>query len=324
MRPCTPGMAAVRAILTLLFVLAPSLAQAQTTIYQYDSNYNVLDTIDAAGAVTSMTYDTGSQQGLVVDSEAAGSTTRYYYDTNYNETQSYSEPSSVTSSAYDSAGNDVVTGDANGTVYQYKYDDSPYDPPISPSGPVTSTVYDYSDNLIVVGTEDSMGKTTQTYYDADGTVVGSFDPQGMVTATAYDGAGRDLIVAADIGGQDTLTVYHYDGSTYDAVDQIDTSAPVTNMVYDSQDNRLIADFPAQSFFDVFTEINIGGINEFQSSTPLVVDTPGNPTQLAYDSANNQLFVAMTPETPGVWLLAPALLALAGAVLIRRRGRLAIK
>jgi YD repeat-containing protein len=311
-------MAAVRAILISVLLLAPALAWAQSTpIYTYDSNYNQEPgVITAPGSVTSMTYDTtGSQTGLIVDSGSAGIETRYQYDTNGNLTQTTPEPSTVTSSTYDTLDNDLITGDGNHTVYRYDTNGNITET-IPTTDRITSTVYDTQGNLIVVGTEDALGRTTETYYDETGNVLGAFSPLGDVTATAYDGTGRDLIVASDIAGVNTMTVYDGVGNV---IQTIDTPDPVTNVVYDSQANTVAADFPARSFFDVFTDISIPGANEFQNNVPLVVPTPGNAGPLAYDSVHNQLFVAVTPESNSLALIVPGLLLL-GFMFLRRRAK----
>ena len=323
MRPCASfGIAAVRAILALILLLiAPLLASAQTTINQYDAQDNLVSSFDANGTVTAMTYDGGASQ-LVVDTEASGTPTTTYYDSANTVVGSYDDSSEVTSTAYDSLANTIYDGDANQMVTQNNYSGSEVTSPIDALGRVTTTVYDPVGNDVIVATEDPLGRTTVTYYDSAGDMVGSFDPVGRVTTTFYDGVGDNIVVAADIGGVNTLTVYDEAGNM---LSQVDTPGPVTSGVYDPESNEFgvgIGSFPANSFFDTFADIGgtpiTGGPGTY--STML----PGIPTQVAYDSANNTFYVATTPESGSVWLIAAGLLGFAGAGLFRRRFGLSAK
>jgi YD repeat-containing protein len=321
--PAPYRMAAVRAILILavLFV-SPAVVHAQTSIYQFDPSNNLLGTITAPGAVTAMTYDSLTDN-LVVDSDSAGIYTRYYYDAAGDITQTFTEPRPVTSMAYDAALNEIFTGGGD-TLDEYDSSNNLVGSITTPD-PITEIIYESEGTQVSVITtntadESMLRQVGNTESGKD------FVLQGGVTSATDDGVQVFILVASEDLGQTTMTVYD---STGQPLESVDTLGIVTAMTYDPVSRvfgigQTNTNTGQSSWLDADSvDTNTRGqdilipLTPFNPGRPL----PSPPTSSTWDSENNSFYVAVSPESSSLALIAPALLLFAGLAFLRAKRRI---
>jgi len=187
----TATSTSLRANGTLAQLVPTASAGDQTTTNFYDTQGNLVGTLDADGYFTQYTYDQDDRQL---------SSTRYATAVTGAVAESLASivaalagtAAQQTSNTYDSYGDLVSQTDAEGTVTQYAYDDL---------GRVLQTT-------VAAGSSDA--RTTSTTYDAFGNQISTTDGMGNVTTSTYDMDGNRTSVT-DALGNSTWYVYDPNG-----------------------------------------------------------------------------------------------------------------
>jgi YD repeat-containing protein len=223
-----------------------------TATVDYDAVGNVARTIDAAGTITSYTYD--NRYRVVAVTEA-------------NNGDPVSERRTTTT-VYDKVGNvtDTIQPDSN-----------------NPAGVVTHYSYDVlyrrtamTEAVGVVGVQ----RTTTYAYDAADNLVDTIDPRGTQTHYVYDTLNRQHVVIEDYTppGASTTGINRTTTTNYNQVDQVLSvelpNGSVTSYAYDTL-GRKVGMIEAYSFID----------RNGQPSTALQ-----RKTSYAYDAVDNLTLV----------------------------------
>jgi RHS repeat-associated protein len=265
-----------------------SAASITTTVY--DSNGNVLSTINPDGNVTSYAYDSDNRKIEEIDGygSSVAVTTTMIYDTNGNllsETTGQSttvayDHHSTTSYAYDTNNQQIAEIDAYGTSAQRTVT-TVYDAngnvlsTIDGRGTITSYAYD-SDNRKIAEIDaygTGLQRMTTTVYDAQGNVIQTIDALGYATTFIYDGLNRQIAEQTPAGGTST-SVYDHDGNM---IAQIDQLGHATSYSYDAL-NRKITETDALN--EVTTYVYDAAGNQIS-----LTDADGNTTTSVYDALN---------------------------------------
>lgn len=147
----------------------------------YNAQGQSLTTTDAAGQVTTYTYDAQGRVTTIETPPRAGiaedRTTTYSYDPATGEMSHAGGPGGVSASAtYDAVGRVRTTTDPDGYVLTYDYDDLDREVRIiHPDGTQEETVFD---RLRPVRRRDRRGRWSYTFHDALQRVVSTRDPAG--------------------------------------------------------------------------------------------------------------------------------------------------
>jgi len=257
-------------------------ANGKVTYYKYDALDrridvvrkvgSVADTITAADAVTTYTYDpVGNRLTLT---EPDGNTTTTTYDKDNRITKVVNAASDTTSTAYDGVGNaiqvtepnlNVVTStydalnrltqttDSAGLVATYSYDNEGYRLSYG-DGNVNTTSYTYDAINRPITSIDPLSRTTTTAYDPVGNPVQTTDRDGNVTATAYDAINR-RISTTDALGNTTLAQYDPVGNLTRLTD---ANSHATQYAYDGV-NREITETYADGTARGYTYDGVGNV-----------------------------------------------------------------
>jgi YD repeat-containing protein len=281
----------IAALAIIVVALLPAVGHADE-VYVYDPvHHNFVDTIDPAGQVTAMTYDSIDKQ-VVVASVESGQTmiTRYSYDSSshvVSQVGSMTETDMVTAMTYDPDGDPIITSTSNGQGTDYGATPPSYD--TDNHGRVTTMTYDGTDRFAEAET-DSSGRTTIYQYDNDKNMSlsssSSIDTGGLVTSMTYDGMDH-VIAAVEASGNTTIYQYDSGGSPLTI-----PSPPgrVTSMTYDATGLVTTVDAPGGNS-TIYQYDSTGN-----SYTPLS-DAAGRVTTTAYDSDGEVLFLAVVPLPP---------------------------
>lgn len=208
-----------------------------------------VDTITAADAVTSTTYDADNNR--LVGTEPNGNSTTSVYDAAERMTTRTNAAGDVTQMTYDPVGNVMTT--------------------TSPNGNVTTSTYDTLDRVILK--TDSVGPVASYSYDPVGNRIAATDGNGNTTSYTYDALDR-LIATTDPLGE--TTTYQYD-PVGNMVSTVDRNANTTTYLYDFINRRVNSTDP------------LGGVTLTQydpvGNRTKVTDPNGNATQYQYDFVN---------------------------------------
>jgi RHS repeat-associated protein len=254
-----------------------------TTVYVYDGQNRVVQTIDPNGFTNAVVYDNNGRQSVTID--ALNRPTQYFYDTRGNLTNTIYPDTTFEQSAYDQDSRRTNSTDRAGNVTTYVYD-------------ALSRVY----QTVFPDTT-----TNTTVYDAAGRVAYTLDAFGITNAAyGYDAAGRQTSVtnAWGISGLQMVTTYGYDSNGnqtnmvdnlsrtnsyfFDALNRMtsttfpDTTTQLTT--YDA-DGRKIAQTDQAS---VTTEFGYDGAGRLIVVTNAVGTGQQAVTHYAYDEAGNQI------------------------------------
>ncbi len=243
-----------------------------TTLYQYDDNSNIVDTLVRGPGDDSLTivdlshietrydeldraYETieylfkhadgsGLQGGALTEA-----VTQVEYDKDNRVVRTINPNNHETTMSYDNADRLVTTTDAVGNAQQNFYDDGQGDvlnvskvvtTEVNPSGPpdIFTLLYDYDELNRLRRTEDDLQNVTDFALDAHGRTAVRTDAEGNQNKNQFDGLGRLYIEERQVetGGFITLTKQWDERSRLTA--SIDGESRLTQFAYDKH-NRLI-------------------------------------------------------------------------------------
>ncbi|MEJ6950101.1 putative Ig domain-containing protein [Natronospora cellulosivora (SeqCode)] len=225
------------------------------TVYDYDSNGNILQETDALGNVKSYTYD--SNNNKTSETDALGNTTNYTYDQN---------------------GNLLTREDALGNKYQYIYNEqNQLVTVIDPQGNVSSNEYDEKGNLIKI--IDLEGNESSFSYDQNGNLTSEIDSLGNETIYTYDSSGN-LTSEIDAAGNEISFNYDTNGNRIGKTETRTTSSGietlVTNYEYDRMNRLIKTTYPDGS--STSTEYNSIGRKAVE------INRMGDRTEYEYNQA----------------------------------------
>jgi YD repeat-containing protein len=251
-------------------------ALGRVTVYRYDANGNLMQTVADAGAAphlnatTTLVYD--SYGKVVLATDPTGTVTQSRYDSFENLVSSVADYGSghlnvTTGYSYDAAGNLVAKTDPNGNTTTMTYDAARR--LLTTTAPTfvgqTSNAYDADGHLTSV-TRSNAGasQVTRTAYTPTGKVRTVTDPNGNITTSAYDLNDRLQSVAHPV---QRTTSFSYDAvgrltkvvdNTGNAAEQYaytangkqasftDARGNATTYLYDGFDRRTRITFPIGS------------------------------------------------------------------------------
>jgi YD repeat-containing protein len=220
---------------------------ARETVYQYDTNGNLLLSRDADGNTVTRTYDAGDQvltqttyavadpNGSNPLNTASAMTTWYVYDNSERLRFLVSPTGNVTEYLYDARGNRASQLMFTGAQYNVSGLSTTNCPTLAQmtswAGSQnlmlvdrTDYTYDFRGNLatsVIYGATDSTGagvastaSTTQYVYNQYGQLLQTIDPLSFSTTYTYDGLGRVLTEVQPIAsGVTATTTYQYSDAT---------------------------------------------------------------------------------------------------------------
>jgi len=237
-------------------------AASQTTALTYDALGNLIQTVNARGFTTTLTY-TGTL--LTSSMDALGYTTRYTYTTSADMPQPPNllkvvadALGNTTRYSYNAFGQTTVTTDAVGIVTTYGYDSL---------GRVVTTTAKVGTPLaqVAINQYDAAGrvvKTTQNYLV--GQSQNYLNRYNLITQYGYDAVGNQILVT-------------------------DTVGLVTQNIYDTN-NRLIQttrnalSSQPQNYLNQYNVMMTYGYNDLGLPV-MMTDTVGHITRTQYDAAN---------------------------------------
>lgn len=223
--------------------------------YQYDSNGNIISTVDLANQNSTFAYNTAND--LIKATDAKGNSFNYTYDTKHNILSAASAENVVYSFTYDSYGNPLTSKVGETTLFIN-----------------SSAAYTSNGNYIKTLT-DSFGKSiTYNYNETKGTLSSLVDVKGDTTTYAYD-SNLDILtsVSNTVDGQAVKSSYTY---LNDRINTITHNGFSYTFDYDSLGNN--------------TSVNVGGqnliTNTYESRTGKLLEaTYGNGQKIGYDYDN---------------------------------------
>ena len=213
----------------------------------YNDKHQVLTEADAAGQTTTYTYDPNTHQLLTVTTpptaaNPSGATTTYGYNSNGQRTSVTGPVSGTTNTLeYDGYGRVWRVTDPEGYAVVTAYDALDRVTTVTyPDGTYEETVYD---KLDAVKRRDSMGRWTQTFYDALRRPVATRDAAGRITQknewvscpSGCGGGGAKISKLIDANGNATTWEYDLQGR---ATREIRANGATYNYTYENTTSRL--------------------------------------------------------------------------------------
>lgn len=272
--------------------LSTATVGGQTTTVNYDADGNVTSVTDSGGQVTTITpsiivtagdrngqtsvYTFDTNFNLKAAKDALNQTTTYTYDALNNVTAVTDPLGRTTSFTYDAAGNVLTVTDPAGKVITNTYDTrNNLLTSTDPLGHVTTRTYDAKNNVLTV--VDALGRTTTWTYDSNSLPLTMTLPRGGVVTYAYT-SGR-LTQVTDPNG--VITKYGYD-AVGRVLYQEDVLGKRVTYTYDSIGNVLT----------VKNALNETTTNTYDHRNRLLTSTDplGAVTTFTYDHNNNLLTV----------------------------------
>ena len=266
---------------------------SQTTVYKYDTAYNLLSVKDALGNTTQYTYDANGNRTSEMD--ANSNTTAYTYDSQGNLLTIKDPQGHTTSITYDSNNNLISMTNAAGKIITYTYDslnnvNSVTDPlnhttayTYDNNGLLQSkttpenakTIYLYANGLLQSVT-DATGNNVSYQYDSMGRQIGQTNPDGGQTQMTYND-NNELTNAVDPLGNTTLYTYDANGNKLSVTDP---NGNKTSYAYDLEDNLTSQTDP----------LGNKTLCQYDNENHLiqVIDALGNTTTYQYDAAGRKI------------------------------------
>ncbi len=282
------------------FVSAGPVLSSTTTTY--DAVGRVVQTRDAAGAITQYTYNLDGQVTSLVDglgdratneydadgrltqtTDALGNTTSYEYDPDGRLIKTTYADGTTAITAYNANGQVIASTDQDGNTTNYQYDSS---------GELTAVI------LPAVADPNNGGALTRpqyTYtYDNYGDLLSIADPEGNVTSFTYDAFDDQLSKTLPLG-QTEYVEYDQYGRVWR---QLDYKGQVTEFVYDDL-NRPIKEL----FFASVTQANADLVGEEIDYTydslgrvSSIMDSASGLRTFTYDAENRITSVTLAQGT----------------------------
>lgn len=275
----------------VLYLADPGTGSNSGTLYQYDTQSNILTTI-ATGLdqPSDLAYDPVDNVAYI-----AGHETVYRYDfagntLSHQAVPELDSPTRLTYT-YDANQPQIIVENSSGTptVYQYDYDSNvirtlEVDPPSPPNPPAPGNLsrytYDAGDNKVYMA--PATGATSIYQYDANGhtlnsTSISGLDANGDVSDISSAGGGSLYISSGD-------SIYRYDYGGSAAATVVATpeaGTEISRFTYDANFDRLLIATPGPA---------------------------GSVTLYQYDSSGNRLSVQAI-SAPGGGTLSPSGFAL---------------
>jgi RHS repeat-associated protein len=250
---------------------------SKQTTNTYDSNGNLLSSIDPEGNEEDYTYTTFSNVKTYKDS--LKNTTTYEYN-DKGDLQSVQSPSGdVTSYAYDSNGDLQSITYPNGKVENHSIDynsSTKTVTTISPSGATSTVITDYKGN--VLEKIDGNGNHTKYGYDSKGELTTVTDAKNHITSYGYDNAGNLQSVR---NANNAISTFSYDGNNQ-LITKTDPLENVHRFTYDDNGNKTDVYTPNQNHvtykydgIDRITDVSVDGKSYFEYT----YDDENNTTQI---------------------------------------------
>lgn len=280
----------------------------KTTAYVYDSKGNRIKETDAAGNVTTYTFNANNQEisrswsrTIPGSSESSVATLTIKRDSEGRSIEEKDAQGNITKTEYDLAGRAIASIDARGQRTAFTYDlRGNVIATTFPDGTVTKSTFDAENNRI--SDTDQLGRTTTFAYDALGRINKTTFPDGSSTTIEYDAVGR---IVAHVDAKGARTVNNYDAAgrvvkttdgngqsttyTYDAngnrISMTDPLGNTTSYEYDALDRLVKTTLPSGKFST--EEWNPTG------SKAAGVDFLGNRTTYTYDNLQRLVSVVQT-------------------------------
>ena len=253
----------------------------QRIVYNYDRNWNLVETDDSISGVTSYTYDAMGQ--ITQQRDGLGNKTSLSYDAYGNLIKSTDPRGNSTSYSYNSAGQCIGKTDPEGTITEYCYDKA-------------------GRNTAITIKEDTAdkGSTTQLTYDSHGNLTMQEDASGHKVSYSYDKATGDVTDIKDSKGS---TLFHYD---YDSEGQLikstDSYGTVTTYQYDLLGNVTEAASQAGNSNNADNESLVNTkraqsyLYDSMGRMIKATDTAGGITKAAYDQTGNMTALSNPEES----------------------------
>ena len=220
--------------------------------YQYDSEGNIISSVDLANKNTKFKYD--GNNNLIKSINPTGSNFKYEYDTHKNIIRAESSEGIVSIFEYDQYGNAVEASQREDSNNYLRM----------------SSSYTESGNYEKTFT-NSLGSTvTYNYNEIKGNLNSATDGKGYTTNYVYDVMGRITEVSKNVGNSASVNKYTY---TNDIITQIKTNGVSYNFNYDA--------------FGKNTNVSVGSKqlvkNDYDNKTSeLLKTTYGNGNAIARD------------------------------------------
>jgi YD repeat-containing protein len=273
-------------------------ARGNLTTYQYDTNHDIVTTIDAQSRlVVSNVYNT---QGVLKSQYVEGNASKMWLiDWSGYTTTEFDPAGNQQSYFYDNMGRLVATEDALGNLSQTVYDGQNHVvETISPLNEITFNYYDGNNNLTNV--VDPLGYTNQYFYDGNNNLIKSVDPRSNATTCGYNsefsltgltnGAGDYVNYAYNTSGSEpgTLSSRTDSGGTtsygYDSLGQLNSivypNALGTNTLANSYAGDVTNKIDGRGFATIYQYNMLRQLTNAIAPTNVV-------TKCAYDQEGNQ-------------------------------------
>lgn len=200
-----------------------------TSSYQYDEQYNLLQSVDENGIITTNTYDTNGN--LITNTDSNG-TTSYEYD-DKNRVTKVTDPKGIpTINTY--VGENLSSTTTGEETTTYEYDSFGRETKvIYPNQTYVETVYDDVTDTVIV--KDAKGQTTSATYDPFGNIKSKTDAGGRSVSYEYDPLHPNVITSVT-DGKGKTTHYTYDGNGNITSITDATNALERKKIYEYNDN----------------------------------------------------------------------------------------